>query len=604
MTVLLLLACASIIHVPADGGFQTVTKYTVDKGPDSLCTGDIDGDGDQDIIVPCNGYFMETASSIAFLTNRGKGGFDVTIENQTCRPYELDLGDMDDDGDLDMVIFDNESLKIHYNDGDGIFTPGWEYDLNVFTYGGLEIADLNNDNVNDIFFSSSGKVYCWIGTGDNYTMIDQYLNMSSGFYLHDMNDDGFVDIVNTYSGMKLFGELMDEPNFEVYLNHGNGTFYRDYQTSPDQMIGSMGMAEQDDGSVILAFSDIDYPSIHLYEWDGSALSYLKNFTSYDEYDDIGQVSIFDIDSDNDLELMVLFSDLLDVEILFYDNFLNTDQELVSEEFSKKTTDFTWFQADADNKWDLVGWEGEELISAGTHVWVARQDWELPSESDHPRLIDDGIEGVSMSTAGYTYEIMKDCGVSWGSGNEIWKIVVTGVSGGQATVTVNDGAEETLQVDKAVRKTAFDDEYVDMTLMSVNSQNDTATIFFSWGIDYGGGGDGDSGLDMTMIMILLIIVVVVVLAVVMLFRKPKGKDGVELPEESGAASQGSEMETGTVPVKKDTGPGAERPTQPTEDNARPPQRAETQPLARKTGSQTKPAGHAPVTPRKTEPPKDQ
>ena len=81
----------------------------------SISSGDIDNDGDVDIII-ANGRHWPGQNKILF--NNGKGGFtverDLGLERLTS--YAAELSDFDGDGDLDIVMNGfNESVRIYRN---------------------------------------------------------------------------------------------------------------------------------------------------------------------------------------------------------------------------------------------------------------------------------------------------------------------------------------------------------------------------------------------------------------------------------------------------------------------------------------------------------
>ena len=130
----------------------------------AIASGDIDGDGDEDIFVgervkvgeygaPCSGYI---------LLNDGKGQFEDATE-MIC-PDLQSLGmvtdaafdDLDNDGKLDLIVIGEfMDVQIYQNDGSklnkkdlGIATNGW---WNV-----LKMVDIDNDGDKDIVLGNHG----------------------------------------------------------------------------------------------------------------------------------------------------------------------------------------------------------------------------------------------------------------------------------------------------------------------------------------------------------------------------------------------------------------------------------------------------------------
>ena len=102
--------------------------------------GDIDGDGDLDLIVSSN-----TVNSTKVYLNNGSGVFSDTEQSLgTANTYQTALGDIDGDGDLDLVAPSySGNDKIYLNNGSGVFSES-----STFYSGGiqsLELGDIDGD---------------------------------------------------------------------------------------------------------------------------------------------------------------------------------------------------------------------------------------------------------------------------------------------------------------------------------------------------------------------------------------------------------------------------------------------------------------------------
>ena len=148
--------------------------------------GDYDNDGDLDIVVTQGGGNGTNPSKANFYNNKdGKLVLmtgDVGI-NKGGRGRGARWSDMDMDGDLDLLLFNELSLKkekpqhfFYENLGNGTF--------NLKSVAGIEdvdpsrvlITDFNSDNIDDIIMYGHGRSSFWQGGGD-FTYLDVTTNV-------------------------------------------------------------------------------------------------------------------------------------------------------------------------------------------------------------------------------------------------------------------------------------------------------------------------------------------------------------------------------------------------------------------------------------------
>ena len=109
-------------------------------------TGDVDGDGDIDLLVMGNGF-------TELYQNDGNGDFTLIWVSPESMDYvQGELVDVDDDGDLDILLPSRLSLVSIYLNQNGSFVP--------VTHGfggqgyGVAAFDYDNDGGTDLVFSS------------------------------------------------------------------------------------------------------------------------------------------------------------------------------------------------------------------------------------------------------------------------------------------------------------------------------------------------------------------------------------------------------------------------------------------------------------------
>ena len=120
----------------------------------SVSLGDIDKDGDLDIIL-AKGRHWPLHDLI--LRNDGKGNFTTeTLSESPDRTYSAALADLDGDGDLDIVVSNDRPDKklIYLNDGTGHFKLSGTFGDPTWSTRYITVADLNGDKRPDILVAN------------------------------------------------------------------------------------------------------------------------------------------------------------------------------------------------------------------------------------------------------------------------------------------------------------------------------------------------------------------------------------------------------------------------------------------------------------------
>jgi len=199
------------------GGFiaTEVPPNPADTTTRSVAMGDLDGDGDLDILLGNNG------KSQVYL-NDGKGNLTPTIAalnsagNDTMSAA---MGDLDGDGDLDILLGNfNQPSQVYLNNGRGGFTPSVTLNPASPTRS-VALGDLDGDGDLDILLGNSGRSQVYLNDGrGSFTATVAPLNSTtkntSSVALGDLNGDGALDI--------LLGNY-NQPS-QIYVNNGQGSF--------------------------------------------------------------------------------------------------------------------------------------------------------------------------------------------------------------------------------------------------------------------------------------------------------------------------------------------------------------------------------------------
>jgi hypothetical protein len=117
----------------------------------------MDNDGDLDAVIT-NGHHQSTGHPALVLVNDGAGQFiDSGQRLSAVRNAGVALGDLDGDGDLDLVLTDYmEPNQVWFNDGAGEFSDsGLRFGGGQF-YRHAHLGDLDRDGDLDVFLATFG----------------------------------------------------------------------------------------------------------------------------------------------------------------------------------------------------------------------------------------------------------------------------------------------------------------------------------------------------------------------------------------------------------------------------------------------------------------
>ena len=289
-------------------------------GPDSqprISTGDLDHDGDVDVVVSA----IYTTPQVYLNTGAGTydGPFTVGLPAQVSA-VEVALGDVDGDGDLDLVAADNGVSSNSYvpvclNNGLGTLTyshfvlvpPGSDH----VVLGDLD-ADGDLDLVASIHPTNSGVptvAVCFNDGTGHYTTIEQMATDTNSLALGDLDNDGDLDLVTTYSSYA-------SGVAGVWLNDGLGYFESLPQTAfgggvalgndPRRVVlgdldgdGDLDMVAPNHGN--LSFSGPSSVSVRLNNGQG-VFAYVQQDAPLGEL--VHDVVLGDLDADGDLDMVV------------------------------------------------------------------------------------------------------------------------------------------------------------------------------------------------------------------------------------------------------------------------------------------------------------
>ncbi len=233
--------------------------------PHSVTAGDIDLDGDLDLIVG----MAELAVKDAFVfINRGDGTFDDPYEIQTnSRTDIVRLVDVSGDGAPDLIGVSTLGACVLLNDGAGGLLAPTYYSLRP-GHGELELADLNGDGFLDIAASREvgDGISVLLGDGSGGFGSERFtpgLEHAAGLGIGDLNSDGIPDAV---VGLDTEDEVV------VAFGDGTGFFTIQYVLPGGDFPASAEVVDIDrDGHNDAVVRQFFAPGFIIYFGDGSGL---------------------------------------------------------------------------------------------------------------------------------------------------------------------------------------------------------------------------------------------------------------------------------------------------------------------------------------------
>jgi len=176
----------------------------------STSLGDIDNDGDLDLIL--------TGQSIGYIrvsriyTNDGAGGFvesnPGSIEN--LLRSTTSLGDIDNDGDLDLILTGNNGSpvsRIYTNNGNGVYSETGAGTLDGVYFSSTTLGDIDNDGDLDLVLTGYN--------GSSLRVSRVYTNEGGGIFIE--NDIATANIEGLLRSSTSMGDIDNDGDLDLII---------------------------------------------------------------------------------------------------------------------------------------------------------------------------------------------------------------------------------------------------------------------------------------------------------------------------------------------------------------------------------------------------
>jgi hypothetical protein len=346
----------------------------------SVALGDVDGDGDLDLV--CGNLVPKNAPCQLYLNDGGVFSANPAWLGSDQDTRSVALGDVDGDGDLDLVCGNYTAGSTLFLNGSAVFSasPVWSSPSqgtrsvalgDVDGDGGLDLVCGNFDEGSALFLREGGV----LSTAPVWTSPSQSTN---SVVLGDVNGDGDLDLVcgNSYGGSALF------------LNDGAVFSAAPTWTSPSQYTNSVALGDVDgDGDLDLVCGRINGPSLLLLNEGGIFSADPAWWTPNIRY--TLSVALGDIDRDGDLDLVCGNLDQSSTLFLNEGGFFATTPAWTSPRQS--TASVALGDVDGDGDLDLVCGNvnaGSTLFLNEGGVLSASPVWTSPSQYTNSVVLGD------------------------------------------------------------------------------------------------------------------------------------------------------------------------------------------------------------------------
>ena len=294
---------SALLAVAPDGASQQFSRWTTSCDgvyrAAGIALGDVDADGDLDIVYANGRHFAEPDW---VYTNDGRGMFGGrrAFENQPDPSYGVALGDVDGDKDLDAVVANDtgSGSVVYQNDGRGTFTVR-------ATLGppaprrAVALGDLDGDGDLDVVLVGVGQDHIFLNEDRGRRWTARPLGSragntarATGVAVTDVDGDRDLDIV--------VPGRYEEPSL-IHINDGKGGFSeaRPFGDAADDPT-SVAVGDVDgDGDVDIVTGEWQKPHV-VYANDGKGrFSVAFHFGSGKEF--TWSMLLADIDLDGDVD---------------------------------------------------------------------------------------------------------------------------------------------------------------------------------------------------------------------------------------------------------------------------------------------------------------
>lgn len=392
LTIITKLSFVALLFLPNMSYSQTFTQdlFSILPGTtnNTIDVADVDGDGDEDLFLTgklnASPHLADVFVNTAGVFTAASGPF-VGIRSGGAA-----FGDLDGDGDLDLVVVGRDDASIHdgtiestviyINDGSGTYTIGGTHSIvPVRSSSDVAVADVNGDGSLDIIVTG------WDGSD---RVIELHTNNGSGTFTKVTTGVPFIAV---NEGALRFADVDGDTDMdllivgkdasgadiaELFINDGSGSFTKDTTASALFRGGRSGAdaefadvdGDNDMDLLIAGWNESDGEKfVELYINDGSGVFALDTGSSFTPLS-FGSVDFGDMDNDGDMDLLLTGSGATATTEIYKNNGSGVFTLLSTTITGVRSGDGKFIDFDGDGDLDVVitGWDESDRIM---ELWI-------------------------------------------------------------------------------------------------------------------------------------------------------------------------------------------------------------------------------------------
>lgn len=299
------------VYLYKNDGLGSMTRSPVDpsiSGPQRISHGDFDNDGEIDLLITSSGdsslsvfwndgnenflrevidpslaFGLEvigvnltadsyidiaaisgTGDAVVWYKNNADSTFTKTSIASLTDPSVMVAGDIDADGDMDLVVAANSTFNTgvyaYLNNGDETFTPDTFVPVGLRGATSLQLVDLDSDGDMDFGINSAqaGRTYWYENDGLLNFSSNQLEHLSASLWFTDLDNDTDVDYLYARDNVARF-----------HINDGTQTF-------PGTQIGTSVITDNISNLIATDLDGDTLPDIVITSTDNDRFSWYKN----------------------------------------------------------------------------------------------------------------------------------------------------------------------------------------------------------------------------------------------------------------------------------------------------------------------------------------